>query len=80
MRITGSDGLHQDTKLRVPLLLLQLTGTLPRFLATIPGLTEMKVENNGLTGSIDPAFGEMQLRRFQTEYNQMSGRIPESFR
>jgi hypothetical protein len=62
------------------LLLLQLTGTLPRYLATIPGLSEVKIENNALTGSIDPAFGDMKLRRFQTEGNQMTGRIPDSFR
>jgi hypothetical protein len=59
---------------------LQLTGTLPEYLADMPLLTEVKLEGNLLVGSIPPAFGRAKLRRFQVEQNKMSGRIPATFR
>jgi hypothetical protein len=59
---------------------LQLTGTLPEYLADMPLLTEVKFEGNLLVGSIPAAFGRAKLRRFQVEQNKMSGKIPATFR
>lgn len=45
----------------------QLTGTLPAYIAALPALTEVKVQNNMLLGTIPNVFGRMTrgVRRFQ---------------
>lgn len=60
---------------------LQLTGTLPEYLAHMPRLTEVKFEHNQIIGTIPAAFGLMKrgVRRFQAEYNHMWGPIPQTF-
>lgn len=74
--------LHQCAEHASLFLLLQLTGTLPEYLATLPLLTEVKVQENQLIGTIPEAFGKMKrgVRRFQVEHNHMYGRIPSSFK
>jgi hypothetical protein len=60
---------------------VQLSGTLPKVLATMPLLSEVKVEVNDLIGTIPPEIPLMpRLRRFQTEQNAMEGPIPAEFR
>jgi hypothetical protein len=59
---------------------VQLTGPLPDYIADMAVLTEVKVEFNQLVGTIPPAYGRLQLRRFQVESNHMWGPIPDSFR
>eukprot|EP00879_Flechtneria_rotunda_P009164 GHRR01009594.1.p1 GENE.GHRR01009594.1~~GHRR01009594.1.p1 ORF type:complete len:187 (+),score=25.17 GHRR01009594.1:1049-1609(+) len=58
----------------------KLTGTIPDYITTMPILTEVKLEDNQLIGTISPEFGRMKLRRFQVEINHMVGPIPETFR
>eukprot|EP00879_Flechtneria_rotunda_P032321 GHRR01035507.1.p1 GENE.GHRR01035507.1~~GHRR01035507.1.p1 ORF type:complete len:213 (-),score=27.19 GHRR01035507.1:1175-1813(-) len=58
----------------------RLTGTIPDYITTMPILTEVKLEDNQLIGTISPEFGRMKLRRFQVEINHMVGPIPETFR
>ncbi|KAF8063774.1 AP-4 complex subunit sigma [Scenedesmus sp. PABB004] len=58
----------------------RLTGTLPAYLADLPVLSEVKVEDNTLIGTIPPELGRLKLRRFQVELNDMTGPIPASFR
>eukprot|EP00879_Flechtneria_rotunda_P016966 GHRR01017762.1.p1 GENE.GHRR01017762.1~~GHRR01017762.1.p1 ORF type:complete len:111 (+),score=32.61 GHRR01017762.1:410-742(+) len=46
----------------------------------MPLLSEVKVEENQLVGTIPAAYGTMKLRRFQVELNNLVGTIPETFR
>jgi hypothetical protein len=60
---------------------VQLSGTLPKSLASMPLLSEVKVEDNDLIGTIPREIPLMpRLRRFQTEQNAMEGPIPVEFR
>jgi hypothetical protein len=60
----------------------QLAGTLPKYLAYLPKLTEIKFNNAmGHFGTIPADFGNLKtMRRMLIEHNRFSGRFPETLR
>ena len=55
----------------------ELTGTIPRELASLPELRILTLSGNNLTGSIPPELGRLtHLRGLSLESNELSGPVP----
>ena len=58
----------------------ELTGEIPRELASLEYLSSLNLEYNRLTGSIPPEFGDMALQSLNLSNNLLTGCLPGNLR